>query len=466
MTKSPLWLASDIASATGGKLQGDFFVTGISNDTRTLQPGDLYIALGGLGRHDGHDFIDQAFAVGANGVLLSQQQIDKSVLVDNTFRAMQKLGQAARDRVLPTCKIIAITGSVGKTTTRALTAKALSVFGSLHASEHSLNNQWGVPLTLARMPADTHIGVFEVGMNHAGEILELTKQIRPHIAIITTVEAIHSGNFADGVDGVARAKAEIFAGVEPGGTAILHRDNPHFDMLCTEAAQHDIKTIVSFGQHHQADLRLVNYERLDQGGMVTASIHGETLSFLLPIRSEHNALNALAALGAVHAMGLDVEQAAAQFATLEDVEGRGNINIVPIPNKGEITLIDDRHNSSPVALTAAIREFSYVPVSNNGRRILALGDMLELGDQSPELHAAIAEVIAGYPIDLVLTCGPLMAHLAQALPAGQNRHYIDSQAMAAIIGDELQDGDAILIKGSRGAKMIAVVDALNRLSQT
>ena len=464
MTQSPLWTATEIALATGGCLQGDFFVIGISNDTRTLQPGDLYVALGGLGLHDGHDFIDEAFAKGAAGVLVSQKSCNNSVKVPDTLEALKKLGLAARQRLSPDAKIIAITGSVGKTTTRALAAHAFNVFGKVHASRDSLNNHWGVPLTLARMPKDTQYGVFEVGMNHAGEIIELTKQVRPHVTVITAIEAVHLEFFPDGLEGIARAKAEIFASVEANGIAVLNHDNAQFSLLANLAKDNGINQIVVFGHSNDADLQLISYDRLEQGGRVTLRVDHAEFSFDLPMRSEHNTVNALAALGAVYALRLDTKQAADSFATVKDVAGRGNVNLLTIPSYGQITVIDDRHNSSPVALRSAIHELKRIPVS--GRRVLALSDMRELGETAPQLHRALAEDIATNDIDFVLTCGPMMQHLADTLPFQIVRHYADSQAMAADIIHHLQDGDTLLVKGSRFGQMFHVVDALNSLSQT
>jgi UDP-N-acetylmuramoyl-tripeptide--D-alanyl-D-alanine ligase len=462
--KSPLWSASEIRYAVDGVLQGDFDVFGISNDTRTLQEGDLYIALSGRGNHDGHDFVPQALAQGAAGVLVQQNPVDKSILVSDTFAAMQQLGVEARNRVNAHGKMIGITGSVGKTTCRALTEQALKSFGGLHASTASLNNHWGVPLSLARMPRETQFGVFEIGMNHADEITPLSQFVRPHVAIITTIDAAHIGNFSDGLDGIARAKAEIFAGLEPGGTTVLPADSAQLPLLESEAARYDVENIIRFGRNDNADLRLISYERQQRGGRVTASYKGHVFSFALPIRGEHNAMNALAALGAAIALNLNIERAAASFAEMQDVEGRGNSSSVTLNPGKTITLIDDRHNSSPVALNATIRELGQTPVK--GRRILALGDMLELGEQAPALHAGIAPAILANNIDLTLTCGPLMKQLSQALPSNQTQHFTDSTAMAEAIGELLQDGDAVLVKGSRGAQMIHVVDALNRMGQS
>lgn len=464
MTQSPLWSSADIAHATGGTPRGDFLVTGLENNTRLLQPGDLYIALAGLGRHDGHDFITDAFAKGAHGVLISKDPCDNSILVDDTLLALKQLGFAARNRIGDACRIVAITGSVGKTTTRALTAQALGIFGKLHASINSLNNHWGVPLSLARMPADTQYGVFEVGMNHANEIEPLTQQIRPHVAIITTIEAAHIGNFSDGIEGIARAKAEIFAGLEPGGAAVLNIDNPQFDILQDEAQKQGVNRIITFSQTGPADLRLVSYERLEQGGRVTAHIAGDEIVFDLPLRGPHNAMNALAALGAVHALGLDVKHAAQAFAAMDNVEGRGNAQTLTIPGHGTITLIDDQHNASPVSMQAAIREFAQMPVK--GRRILAIGDMRELGDSGAQMHRDLGPVIGDSRIDLTLSCGPLMHELAQTLPARQSLHYADSQVMADDIINHLRDGDTILLKASRSLQLNLVVDALNRIGQT
>jgi UDP-N-acetylmuramoyl-tripeptide--D-alanyl-D-alanine ligase len=471
MSKKPLWTLGDVAALYGAAIShlsdASTPIYDVNLDSRELRLGSLFVAYKRPNGKDGHDFLPDVLEKGGAAALVEYPCVCEGlplIEVGDANQALQKLGNEARNRVNPDCKIIAITGSVGKTTVRALTAQALNGFGALHASAQSLNNHWGVPLSLARMPQDTQHAVFEVGMNHTGEITDLVSQIRPHIAIITTIDAAHIGNFPDGIDGIARAKAEIFSGLDPNGTAIINADTPQLPLLLDEAKRYGIRNILLFGRSETADIRLLDYTRQELGGVVTASIKGKAIHFTLPMRGEHNAVNALAALAAVFALGLDVQDAAQSLAHLSNVQGRGNLIALTLPQQRHITVVDDRHNSSPVALTAAIREFAQMPV--RGRRILALGDMLELGEQSPDLHRSIAPIIAENPIDLVLSCGPMMAHLHNLLPSTQATHYVDSQNMADAIDGLIQDGDAILVKGSRGAQMIHVVDGLNRISQT
>jgi UDP-N-acetylmuramoyl-tripeptide--D-alanyl-D-alanine ligase len=471
MAKEPLWTLGDVAAlygaATSVSAAAETQIYDVNLDSRELRPGSLFVAYKRPNGKDGHDFLPDVLAKGGAAALVEYPCVCDGlplIKVGDANQALQKLGQAARQRVTDACKIIAITGSVGKTTTRALTAQALTGFGKLHASAQSLNNHWGVPLSLARMPQDTQHAVFEVGMNHTGEITDLVAQIRPHIAIITTIDAAHIGNFADGIDGIARAKAEIFSGLDPQGTAIINADTPQLPVLLAEAKRYGIRNIMLFGRSDKADIRLIDYERQEIGGIVTARYNDEEINFALPMRGEHNALNALASLAAVAALGLDIHEAAASLSLISNVQGRGNMIAMTLPQNRQITVVDDRHNSSPVALTAAIREFAQMSV--RGRRILALGDMLELGEQSPDLHRSIAPIIAENPIDLVLSCGPMMAHLHATLPSSQAVHYVNSQAMADALDGLLGDGDAILVKGSRGAQMIHVVDGLNRIGQT
>lgn len=461
MTDEPLWTANDIAAVTGGRLIGDdFAVTGISIDTRTIQPGDLFIALKGP-RMDGHDYADAALEKGAAGILVEKGMKPKSVIVADTFRALHDLGAGARER--SHAHIIAVTGSVGKTSTKEMLAGVLKSFGKTHAAEASLNNHWGVPLSLARLPVDAEYAVFEIGMNHAGEIAPLSKLVSPQVAMITTIAAAHIQHLGS-IENIAKAKAEIFQGMDANGIAVLPRDNDQFALLVAEARTQGLQKILSFGEHPESDIRLASIDQGSESSDVSFVYDGRQHTFALTIPGKHQAINALGVIAVLTAVGVDLEEALDGFSDLSPVKGRGNrFSVTVKEGKASIKVIDETHNASPIAVEAALKVLVHVPTP--GRRIVILGDMLELGDESPELHKGLKKPLLEADPGLVLTCGPMMAHLAQTLPKDGSKHYPDSTALAADIGNILQSGDVVLVKGSRGSKMTLVIDAIKQMGQ-
>ena len=391
--------------------------------------------------------------------------IDESLpllIVDDTFAGLWRLGTAARER--SRAQLIAVTGSVGKTGTKEALRLCLSPQGATAASVGSFNNHWGVPLSLARMPRDAVYGVFELGMNHAGEIRELTALVRPHVAIITNIEPAHIGNF-DSITGIADAKAEIFEGMDANGTAVLNRDNALFHHLCTKAEDAGVTRIVSFGRHKEADARVLDCSLHASSSTVTADICGTEIDYCLAMPGAHWVQNSLAVLAAVNAAGADMVQAAAQLANLQPLKGRGERHSVNLPG-GAFKLFDDSYNANPTSMRAAFEVLGRAEVGDGGRRIAVLGDMLELGAQSEEMHASLAAPLGEAGIDLVFTCGPAMAALHAALPATLSAvHAADSKALADAVVEAVQAGDSVLVKGSLGSRMAVVVAALLALGE-
>ncbi|MEI7933055.1 MAG: Mur ligase family protein, partial [Alphaproteobacteria bacterium] len=371
----PLWTSDEIVASTGGRLIGAAFeVSGVSIDTRSTEPGDLFVALAGV--RDGHEFLGQAVAAGAVGALVSQDGPGPAVRVDDTLKALEKLGIEARNR--STALRCAVTGSVGKTTVTQAIAAGLRLAGQAHSSVKSYNNHIGVPLTLARMPRTTERAVFEVGMNHADEITPLSKMIAPDVVVVTTVGPVHTENFPDGEAGVAKAKAEIFAGLKPGGVAVLPAGNKWFPVLKAAADQAGAR-VVTFGTAPDCDARLLSF----QAQHVEAWVQGHRVSFALRQSADHWGLTSLCILLALEAMAVPRDLALVALSDFEPLEGRGAEKTV----RG-FTLIDESYNANPISMASAIRTLGARRVS--GRRIVALTDMLELGADGPGFHAAIA----------------------------------------------------------------------------
>jgi UDP-N-acetylmuramoyl-tripeptide--D-alanyl-D-alanine ligase len=467
-SSTAIWTARDAASATGGKASGDWIATGLSIDTRTLKPGDLFIALKG-DAGDGHVYVKNALAAGACAAVVSRAPdgvaADAPLLVvGDTLRALEDMGRAARARC--GAKIVGVTGSVGKTGTKEMLAAAFGVLGQTHASQKSYNNHWGVPLTLASMHAGTDYGVFEMGMNHPGELTALTGMVRPHIAIITTIAAVHIEHFT-GLEQIAEAKAEIFAGIEPGGTAVLNRDNEWFEFLSAKAAARGI-AVRSFGATGGTDAHLDDCLEAANGSRVKATIMGETLTFTLQIPGRHIAVNALAVLLAVKLVGGDIKVAARALEKIEPIVGRGKREYLDIGDaKNPVTLIDESYNASPVAMQAAFRVLALIDPGRGGRRIAVLGDMREMGGIGPKAHAELALPLQAADVQLVYTCGPLMKNLYDALPQDRRgAHMRDSTELAQIVPEVLVPGDVVMVKGSNGSKMGVVVEALRKLPET
>jgi UDP-N-acetylmuramoyl-tripeptide--D-alanyl-D-alanine ligase len=451
----PLWTSQAIAHATGGQASGgDFAVQGISIDSRSLEPGDLFVAL--TGETDGHAYVAQALAKGAAGVLASRPVQGPAIIVDDTLRALERLGLAARERA-PLARRGAVTGSVGKTGVTQAIAAGLALAGPAHASVKSYNNHIGVPLTLARMPQATRRAVFEVGMNHAGEIEPLARMIAPHAVAITTVGPVHTENFADGEAGVAKAKAEIFAGLIPGGVAVLNADNAWFELL-KAAAERAGARVAAFGAGAACDAQALDFTLTDDGARVRARLHGQALDFPIRQNGFHWGMNSLAALLMLEALDVDLATSLAALADFAPLEGRGAAREIALPG-GAFTLIDDSYNANPLSMAAALRSLGVRPA--RGRRIVALTDMLELGADAEARHAAIAGDLEAAGVDLVFCAGPLMAALWQALPPTRRGGYAETAAaLAPRVARSLAPGDVVLVKGSKGSEAALVAAAL------
>ena len=448
-----LWTSADIAAATGGTAAHDFVVAGVTFDSREVGAGDLFVALTGEST-DGHRFVDGAFANGAAGAVVSQPVDHPHVLVPDTSAALDALGVAARGRTAAT--IIGVTGSVGKTGTKEALAVALARDGSAtHRSVKSYNNHTGVPLSLARMPEHSRFGVFEMGMNHAGELAALTRLVRPHVAIITAIAPAHIGHFS-GEEAIADAKAEIFQGLEPGGTAILPFDSVHRERLRAGATGHAAR-IVTFGSGEGADVRAIEAMRAPAGGtFVTARIGVRELSFTISTPGAHWVQNALAILAAVDAAGGDLGRAGLALGELPGLPGRGERVVVPLPG-GTALVIDESYNANPGSMRATLAALAHEP----GRRVAVLGEMRELGSGSADYHAALAGPIDEAGLSHVILVGEAMRPLAQALEGVTDFVHVDDAAAAR---DRLlamiAPGDAVLVKGSNAIGLASVVAAL------
>jgi len=450
-----LWTAGEIAAATGGTAQGaGFAATGVSIDTRTIEPGDLFVALAGA--RDGHEFLPIAFERGAAGALVSQPLERPSVRVPDTFAALEALGRAARDRA-PQVRRGAVTGSVGKTSVTQAVAAGLRLAGRSHNSVKSYNNHIGVPLTLARMPRDTERAVFEIGMNHAGEVGPLSRMVQPHAALITVVGPVHVENFPDGEAGVARAKAEIFEGLVPGGTAILNADDRWFELLAGEARARGAH-ILTFGAADRCDARLEGFALAGDGAVVGARLHGRELSFPIAQTGAHWGLNSLAALLMIEALGAPLQAGLDALKEFAPLEGRGAVRTVE-GEDGAFTLIDESYNANPLSMRAALASLAVRPT--HGRRIAVLTDMLELGPDAPVQHAELARPVVEAHVDLAFCAGPLMRSLWDALPEGRRGGYAPTAAeLAPLVRAAVRPGDLVMVKGSNGSKAALVVKAL------
>jgi UDP-N-acetylmuramoyl-tripeptide--D-alanyl-D-alanine ligase len=453
----PLWTSDQILHATAGELIGaPFAATGVSIDTRTLEPGDLFIAL--AGERDGHEFVEHALAAGAAGALVSRPLAGPVIRVGDTQSALERLALTARERAR-NVKRGAVTGSVGKTSLTQAIAAGLARAGPSHASVKSYNNHIGVPLTLARMPRSAERAIFEIGMNHAGEITPLVRMVAPEAVAITNVGPAHIENFADGEAGVARAKAEIFQGLTPGGVAVLNADDRWFDLLKGRAKSAGA-LIRTFGASASADARLVDFT-IGQGMRVHASIAGRDIEIQLRQTGAHWGLMSLAAILMLDALEVRLDDALAALATFEALEGRGATRAVRT-ERGCFTLVDESYNANPISVASALATLGARPAG--GRRIVALTDMLELGAQSAALHAGLAEPIERAEVDLVFCAGPMMKALFDALPPTRRGGYaVSAQALAPGLVRAVEPGDVVMVKGSRDSHAKALVEALTAL---
>jgi UDP-N-acetylmuramoyl-tripeptide--D-alanyl-D-alanine ligase len=459
-----LWTISDMAAAMRADTSGALpeSSNGISIDSRSIGRGDAFFAL--TDARDGHDFVDAALKAGAGVAVVSRAKRDRFsadaplLLVGDVLEALRDLARAARKRTQ--AKIIAVTGSVGKTGTKEALRLALSADGETHASAASYNNHWGVPLSLSRCPADVQYAVFEIGMNHAGEITPLTQLVRPHVAIVTTVEAVHLEYFGS-IEKIADAKAEIFTGIEPGGAAVINRDNSQYQRLATAARAAGVR-VVSFGEHADADTRLVRHALQSESSCVHASILGEEVTYKLGAPGKHLVMNSLAVLTAASLAGADLALAALTLQQLRAPVGRGARMTLKVSG-GEALLIDESYNANPASMAAAIALLGQAAIGSQGRRIAVLGDMLELGDQGTVLHAAVAKAVEAAKVDLVYCSGPMMHSLWQALPSSRRGGYAETAAqLEPVVLDSIRAGDAVMVKGSFGSKMGPIVKALER----
>ena len=463
---SALWTIDDMAAAMkaarSGTLPGD--IGGISIDSRTLGKGDAFFAIHGENR-DGHDFVEAALKAGAGVAIVARDSLSRFspdaplLAVDDALEGLRALARAARAR--SRAKIIAVTGSVGKTGTKEALRLALGADGETHASAASYNNHWGVPLSLARMPAGVKYAVFEIGMNHAGEITPLTQLVRPHVAIITTIQPVHLEYFGT-LEKIADAKAEIFTGIEAGGAAELNRDNGQYARLAAAAKAAGIARIVSFGQDAKADARLLRHSLQAESSTVEARIFGADVTYKLGAPGLHLVFNSLAVLAAAALAGADLALAALALNDLKPAPGRGARVDLAVPG-GSALLIDESYNANPASMAAAIALLGQAPLGPNGRRIAVLGDMLELGGEGPALHRHLVKPLEAAKVDLVFCSGPQMRALWEALPSNHRGGYADSAAaLEPSVLAAIRNGDAVMVKGSLGSKMAPIVKALQR----
>ena len=452
---SPLWTAEEALRATGGSGPGGWSAARVVIDTRGLVPGDLFVAL--VGEHrDGHGFLDDAARRGAAAALVHADTGPPGLpllRVADTQAGLEALGQAARARAR--ARFVAITGSVGKTGSKEAVRLMLEAFGATTASAKSHNNHWGVPLTLANVPREAQFAVIEIGMNHAGEIARLVPQVRPQVALITKIAPAHLGNLGS-LEAIARAKAEIFTGLEPDGTAVLNADDRWFGLLAALAREAGAARIVSFGTSDRADVRAREVAADAGGSDVLVDCLGNEVRYRLPMPGRHLVENSLGWIAVIGALGLDPAIATARLAALAPLAGRGRRRRVTL-GSGTIELIDDGYNANPASVRAALDVLALC----DGRRIAVLGDMLELGPDGPDLHRELAGPVRAAGVDLAFGCGPLMRHLLDALP---ERHVggwaPTAAALVPILRAALRDGDVVLVKGSLGSRMADVTEAL------
>lgn len=463
MTGNVLWTNTEVAAATGSAPTDPWVAGGISIDSRTLERGDLFFAIRGP-NFDGHQFVADAFRKGAAAAVVTERPDDVAadaplVMVGDTLQALRELGAAARSR--SAARVIGVTGSVGKTSVKAALKHVLERQGETHASAASLNNHWGVPLSLARLQRDAAYAIFELGMNHPGEIDPLSRLVRPDVAIITTIAPAHI-EFFPSLDAIADAKAEIFAGLQPGGFAVLNADIAQFERLRDAATRADAE-IITFGHSAAADVRIDGAYLNSQRSVVDVDVKGTHISFTIGAPGPHWVINAACILAAAHGVGADVGMAAAALASVSLQPGRGRVEEIMLDGNA-IHLIDDSYNANPVSMRAAIDVLGRAIVPSGGRRIAVLGDMLELGEHAVREHAALGQPLEASGVDLVFTCGPMMSHLHDALAAHlTGGHAINSAGLAPMVVSAVRGGDAVVVKGSAGSKMGVVVEALRAL---
>jgi UDP-N-acetylmuramoyl-tripeptide--D-alanyl-D-alanine ligase len=452
-----LWTSQEIAEVCGGKCSGSWTAGRVVLDSRKIRRGDLFIALPGE-RVDGHEFVADAIGKGASGAVVYREcdavDADRLVIVPNVLEALQKLGKAARHR--SQAKVAGITGSVGKTSAKEMLKTIFEQQFVTYATEGNYNNHIGLPWMLANMPKHTEVAVIEMGMNHAGEIDVLTRIAEPDAALITAVEAVHI-EFFESVEGIADAKAEIMAGIRHSGSVVLPADNPHFARLKSRADEYGI-AYISFGYSKEADYRVIKNEYSTHGQLVAVEIKNKRYDYTVGALGEHWGVLSAGVLALGVLCGADIVKACESLAGFTEPPGRGQLRNIVLP-QGNISVIDDSYNASPASVKAALRRMQAMPCS--GRKILALGDMLELGEQAPQMHADLADDIAAAGIDSVYTAGQLSRYLHDSLPDTlRGNHAEDSKKLVEPIENRLNEGDVLLVKGSRGSRMERIIVAL------
>jgi UDP-N-acetylmuramoyl-tripeptide--D-alanyl-D-alanine ligase len=466
MTAPALWTIDAMVNAMGAARQGHLpaSISGLSIDSRSIGPGEAFFAIRGELR-DGHEFVPAALSAKA---ALAVVAVDRRgefpgdaplLIVPDVLAALRDLAAAARAR-LPG-KVIGVTGSVGKTGTKEALRLALSKDGEAHASVASYNNHWGVPLSLARCPSNARYAIFEMGMNHQGEIAPLSRLVRPQVAIITTIAPVHL-EFLGSLANIADAKAEIFVGAPLDGAAVINRDIDQFAQLKARAQQAGITRVISFGEHAEADARLIKCALHARCSTVEAEIFGTQFSYKIGAPGRHLVINSLAVLATAELVGADLALAALALAELRAAPGRGAPIEIELPG-GPALVLDESYNANPASIEAALAVLGRSPVGPRGRRIAVLGDMLELGPNGPDLHRGLADAVIANGIDLVFCCGPLMEALWQALPAGRRGGYAENAAaLEAEVLPAIRAGDVVMVKGSLGSGMAPIVKVLQR----
>lgn len=465
-----LWTSDLVIEATEGKGAGGIAIASVSIDSRTINPGALFVALKGE-QFDGHSYVRGALESGAVAALVSDTPYDmdaadpRLILVENTEIALQDLGVAARARY--DGKVIGVTGSVGKTGCKEMLRTTLSALGSVYATQGNYNNHLGVPLTLANMPAESDFAVFEMGMNHAGEISQLSEWVRPDVSIITTVEEVHI-EFFDSVLGIADAKAEIFDGMNENGIAILNADNEHFDRLFKHAHAKGLDRVISFGTGNDALCKMGQYRLEGLQSVVDAVVLDTPITYRMSAIGKHWGLTSMAVLGAIEALGLDLAKAAEAFEGFMEPEGRGRIEELQVKG-GYLHIIDDSYNASPSSMRAAFEKLYMLRESDRKqpkrRMIAVLGDMLELGDRAKDLHVGLVPSLVNNQVDLVFAAGTFMKDLFDALPeAMQGEYDLTAADLGPKVAKHLRDRDLVLVKGSRGSRMDEVVNGIRKNS--
>lgn len=470
LNRVTLWRATEVAQATGAQMKegADWFASSVSIDSRTIAEGGLFVALRG-DHFDGHDYVQAVLAQGAAGAIVSRvpkglEEDTRLVLVADTELALQQLGQAGRARTR--AKIVGVTGSVGKTGAKEMLRVALGANGTIFATHGNLNNHLGVPLNLANLPADSDYAIFEMGMNHAGEIRLLTGWVKPHVSMITTVEPVHI-EFFDSVEAIADAKSEIFEGMGGEGVAVINADNAHFKRMQKNAARAGLDRILTFGVHDTALCQMTHYATEGLESVVDAVIAGTNVRYRLGAIGKHWGLMSVAVLAVVEAIGADLPKAAAALAQFSEPAGRGKIEELKVSG-GHLRLIDDAYNASPASMAAA---FEKMAILRDGeavppRTVVVLGDMLELGSHSIDLHVGLVPTLINNQIDLVFAAGSFMRYLYDALPEDMRGDYdLTAAALAPKVTSRLRPQDLVLVKGSNGSRMRDVVRAIREAAE-